>query len=410
MSDLWKARLLPASFRGIPFKVLSHEHSGGRNSKRHEIPDRDGGVNEDLGKKTDVFRIEGHIIGDSYFFVRDSLISAMKSKNSGVLIHPYLGIKNVIPEGFSLREDTMQGRIAFFTLEFAESGNNLFPFAQIDAIVAFANTAVTAVAQVQNGFDLAFSVKGFPAFVTDAAVANLGTLAGTFLSVFPNVRLDSEKHAQLKKEVQDFNDDKETLVNNSSDLSASIDSIISGLKDLVPDVPESSTIDSSSGRDDQLAVFNSLIVFDTGAEDLPENTPSRAAEKNNGIALNNLVQQLALVRLSEQTVNKVFKSLDEAEEQRTTIVDNIDIQLKKSSTDDETFQALEDLVAKLVLAVPDTNSVLANIKTSSQINEIPTLVLSYDLYESLENEQDIIDRNKIREPGFALGDLEVLSQ
>lgn len=410
MSDLWKARLLPASFRGIPFRVLSHEHSGGRNNKRHEMPDRDGGYNEDLGKKTDVFRIEGHVIGDNYFFLRDALLSAMKTKDSGVLIHPYLGIKNVIPEGFSLREDTKQGRIAFFTLEFAEAGNNLFPFAQIDAVVAFATQAVVAVEQVKSGFNLLYTVADLPAFVLESAVSNLNILAESFLSIFPNVRVSSTNHASLKKEVEDFEANTESLARNGSELSLAVDSIIEGFKDLVPDPPESTTIDSSSGRDDKLAVFNDLIVFDTGVDDLPENTPSRTAEKSNAKALNNLVQQLALIRLSEATVDKEFKSIDEAEAQRTIIAENIDIQLKKEETDDETFQALEDLVAKLVLAVPDTNSVLANIKTTNQLNDIPTLVLSYDLYESVENEQDIIDRNKIREPGFAQGLLEVLSQ
>lgn len=410
MTSIWKARLLPASFRGIPFRVKSHEHSGGRNNKRHEIPDRDDGFNEDLGKQTDAFTVEAHVIGDNYFFVRDALIDAMKTKDNGVLIHPYLGVKNVLPEGFSLREDTSEGRIAFFTLTFGEAGNNIFPFSQIDSIVSFANAAVVAVEQVKAAFEVGYSVANLPAFVLESAVSNFNDLAETFLSVFPNVRRDSEQHASLKKEVQDFQSNIESLASSPADAANSVDSIVEGFKNLVPEVPDSSTIDSSSGRDDKLAVFNDLIVYDNGADELPENTPSRLAEKNNAKAIRDLVQQISLVRLSENTVDKQFNSNEEAEEQRTSIVDNVDIQLKKENINDEAFQALEDLVAKLVLAVPDTNSVLANIKTSSQKNEVPSIVLAYDLYESLDNEQDIIDRNNIREPGFAQGELEVLSQ
>ncbi len=408
MAD-WKDRLLPASFRGIPFRVLSHEHTGGRNNKRHEIPDRDGGFNEDLGKKTDVFRIEGHVIGDNYFFIRDSLVSALKAKDSGVLIHPYLGIKNVIPEGFSLREDTMQGRIAFFTMTFGEAGANRFPFAQIDAVVAFVNAAVTAVAQIKNAFDTAYVLSGVPEFVFETAKANLDELGETFEAIFPNVRKDSEAHAKLKKEVEDFKANTESLSRDSTALSAATDSIIEGFKDLVPDTPDSSTIDSSSGRDDKLAVFNTLVNFSLRSDSLSEITPSRRVEKANTVAVEDLVQQLAIVRLSEQTVDKEFKSNEEAEAQRTSVIESVEVQLKKDISD-EAFQAFEDLVAKLVLAVPDTNSVLANVKALEQLNEIPSIVLSYDLYESAENEQDLIDRNKIREPGFTQGSLEVLSQ
>ena len=333
----------------------------------------------------------------------------MKSKNSGVLIHPYLGIKNVIPEGFSVREDTMQGRIAFFTFEFAEAGSNLFPFSQIDSVVAFATSAVVAIEQITNGFNIAYSVSSLPSFVLDSAIENLNALADNFLGIFPNVRRDSDKHAALKKEVDDFASQTDTLAANPEQLSASVDSIINGFKDLVPDTPDSSTIDSSSGRDDKLAVFNSLTAFDLGSSVLPETTPSRRALKNNTVAIEDLVQQLAIVRLSEQTVNKEFDSIDEAEAQRTSIIDSVEIQLKKD-IDDETFQAFEDLIAKLVLAVPDVNSTLANIKTRIQRNDIPSIVLAYDLYESLDNETDLIKRNGIREPGFTQGTLEVLSQ
>lgn len=409
MSSLWKARLLPASFRGVPFKVLSHEHSGGRNTKRHEIPDSDDGVNEDLGKKTDAFVIEAHVIGDNYFFLRDALIDAMKTKDNGVLIHPYFGVKNVLPEGYSVREDTKQGRIAFFTLTFAEAGNNIFPFSQIDNIVSFANTAVVAIEQIKAGFELGYSVSNLPAFVLESAVSNFEDLVDTFRSIFTNVRLDPNEHASLTKEVDDFENSISSIASDPEQIADSIDGIIEGFKNLVPDVPDSFTIDSASGRDDKLAVFNDLIVWDNGADELTENTPSRTAEKNNSKAIRDLVQQLSLVRLSENTVNKSFKSIDEAENQRSAIVDNIDIQLKKENMADETFQALEDLIAKLVLAVPDGKSGLSNIKTIDQKNEIPSIVLAYDLYESIDNEQDIIDRNGIREPGFVVGDLEVLS-
>jgi prophage DNA circulation protein len=409
MSDLWKARLLPASFRGIPFFIESHEHSGGRNTKRHEMPDRDGGLNEDLGKKTDLFRFEAHVVGDNYFFIRDALIEAMKTKSSGVLIHPYLGIKSVQAEGYTLREDTKQGRIAFFSLEFGEAGSSLFPFSQIDSHVAFATSAVSTIAQIQNGFELVYTVAQLPAFVLESAESALTDLANTVENIFSNVRLDSTQHANMKKRVDDFRADISDLARDGAELTTGVNGLIGGLVDLVPDPPDASTIDSTSGRDDKLAVFNDLVVFDAGVGEIPETTPSRIAEKSNITQINNLVQQLALVYKSQQIVDKEFKSNQEAEEARTETIESIEVQLLKAELSDDSFQALEDLVAKLVLAVPDVNSNFANIRTRNQLNSVPSLVLSYNLYESVDNEQDIIDRNSLREPGFAQGLLEVLS-
>ena len=106
MSELWKARLLPGSFRGVPFFIASHEAGGGRHSKKHEPPDRDSGFSEDIGKKTPDFKIEAHVLGDNYFFIRDALIKVMESGGSGLLVHPYLGIKSVQPVNFAVRETT----------------------------------------------------------------------------------------------------------------------------------------------------------------------------------------------------------------------------------------------------------------------------------------------------------------
>jgi prophage DNA circulation protein len=54
---------------------------------------------------------------------------------------------------------------------------------------------------------------------------------------------------------------------------------------------------------------------------------------------------------------------------------------------------------------------LPSIKTIIPERTTISLLLAYDLNESIENEQDIIDRNAIRHPGFipAKDPLEVIS-
>jgi hypothetical protein len=410
MAD-WKAGLLPASFRGIPFFIETHTFSGGRHAVQHEPPNRNGGFAEDIGKKTPNFKISGHVLGDNYFFIRDALINAMETSGSGVLVHPYLGIKDVQPVTFSVTENTKEGRIAFFSLEFAEAGSASFPFAIIDAVTDFATTAVSTVLAVKAAFELSYSIAGLPAFALDSAEEFLVDLKETFDAAFRNVRVDSEKHAELSKKNDELGDNAATLVRGDpAVLVESIDEIIDGFRTLVPNAPENDTVDSTSGRDDKLAVFNDLIVFTGGSENIPDTTPTREKEKANGQALANAVQQLAIVRLSQQTVDKEFKSNTEAADQRTSITESIQTQLDKPELSDEEFSAMEDLNAKLVAAVPNTTALEnISIKDLEILESVPAIVLAYDLYESADNERDIIDRNKVRNPTFVTGDIEVLT-
>lgn len=405
----WTARLLPASFRGIPFFIDSHELRGGRHAVNHEQPDRQSPFSEDIGRRANQFKIEAHVLGDNYFFLRDALIAAMETRGSGVLVHPYLGIKNVQAAGYTVVEDTTDGRIARFSLEFNEAGSKSFPFAQIDLVVDFATKAVATVAAIENAFELAYKVSQLPAFAQESAVQLVEDFADTFDRLFPNVRTLSSKHAELKKKIQEYKSNSASLVDSPAELFSQTDVVIDGLRELVPDPPENSTIDSTSGRDDKLAVFNDLIVFRGEADEIPETTPTRTQERANADAFADVIQQLAIVRLAQQTVDKEFKTNQDAVDQRTELSESIQGQLDKERTDDEVFQAFEDLNGALVATVPDTSSEFANTREINLPVSEPSLVTTYNLYENLENEQDLIDRNRIRNPVFALGDLEVLT-
>ena len=48
----WREKLRPASFRGVPFKVVDDKTPVGRRVVVHEYPRRDSSYPEDNGKKT----------------------------------------------------------------------------------------------------------------------------------------------------------------------------------------------------------------------------------------------------------------------------------------------------------------------------------------------------------------------
>lgn len=409
MSDVWKARLLPASFRGIPFFIESHDLKGGRNAVSHEPADRDNTFSEDIGRKGKVFTLEAHILGDTYFFIRDGLISAMDTKDPGFLVHPYLGIKEVQPEGFSVRESTDEGRICRISMTFIEAGEKSSPLALLDKITGFVTNVVVGVAQVQNAFQLAFKVAELPSYAIESANSLVKDFVTTIRNGIKNVSLKPEQQAELNKKLDDYDGNSEAMVRNPASNAAEVDSIISLLKDVVEDPPDSFTIDTTLGRDDKLDVFADLLNFDDGSEDIPSNTPTRVQEKANAVAFGNLVRQLSIIRYSEQAVSKEYESIDTAISVRNSIRDYIEAQLL-SATDDTIFQFFQDLYAQVIDLLPDPNSDLANVITLNLLASVPSLVLTYDLYESPENERDILDRNRIQNPAFINGEVEVLSE
>ena len=406
MADLWKARLLPASFRGIPFFVERHDFVGGRNSVQHEPPNRNSSFAEDMGRKPQGYNITGHILGDNYFFIRDALISAMETEDSGILVHPYLGVKEVQPGQFTFTEDTSEGRICTFQLNFTEAGDPSFPIAFLDSVTDFVTSVVATVAIVQNAFQLAYSVSQLPGFARESAKALLNDFSTSVRANIAGISGDDSNQASLNKRLNDFDSNAEVLAANPASLAGEVNEILSLVRDLPQDPPDSSTVDIVSGRDEKLDALFQLATFDSDNADVEETTPTREREKDNADAIVNLVRQLAVIKLAENAIEKDFKSLDEAIAIRDQIIDLIEEQLSLESIEDDTFKTLSIFKAKVVSAIPVGD--LASVETIELLQTLPSIVVTYDLYESPDNEGDLIDRNKIENPQFVSGEIEVL--
>ncbi len=124
LDNLWKARLVPASFRGVEFKIDVGSRSGGRRTVLHEFPKRDDPYAEDMGRSAQRFTIAGYVIGGDYFDQRDALIEALETEGAGTLVHPTMGEFQVNSGPFAVTEHRERGRIAEFEMSFVEAGAN----------------------------------------------------------------------------------------------------------------------------------------------------------------------------------------------------------------------------------------------------------------------------------------------
>ena len=90
MADNWRDRLLPASFRGVPFWVDQAKTPVGQKGQLHEYPQRDQPFFEGLGQQAKIHDLTAFIVGADCLEQRDRLLKALE-EGSGELVHPWLG-------------------------------------------------------------------------------------------------------------------------------------------------------------------------------------------------------------------------------------------------------------------------------------------------------------------------------
>ena len=119
---------------------------------------------------------------------------------------------------------------------------------------------------------------------------------------------------------------------------------------------------------------------------------------------------MAIIRATEEQVDRDFASIDEATAEQENLKSLIDE--KTENTDNiNFFQSMQDLGSSLVKNVPDIDNDLPNVVDFDVDNTTNTVVLAYELFKNPEKENDIIKRNNIKHPGFVVGGqtLEVLN-
>lgn len=163
--SFWE-QLRPASFRGVPFAVLSGGVAFGRKTAVHNYPDRDTVWVEDLGRAPRRFHLTGFLVGDDVIAQRNQLIAACETPGPGALVHPTLGRRTVTLIEVGTSERWEQGRVFEVTFSFTEGSQRLYP------TNASATPAATLLAAGQGDLAaaLSFATHAIAALQAGAAV------------------------------------------------------------------------------------------------------------------------------------------------------------------------------------------------------------------------------------------------
>ena len=131
LSMLGVTGLRPASFKGVAFYVDETEGTFGRRTVVHEYPYRDVPFVEDLGKAADALSFTGFVMTQA---ACEALIAAIQSEGAGTLIHPWSGSHFVAHDGpVRVQYPRASGGRFVFSLSFIEAGENTEPDVEEDA-------------------------------------------------------------------------------------------------------------------------------------------------------------------------------------------------------------------------------------------------------------------------------------
>ena len=422
----WRAKLIPASFRGVPFFYDSVGNAFGRKTVVKEFPGQDFPLVEDLGRLSRKFNLEMFVIGPDYFAARDALIDALETKGSGALNHPYRGKITVALVGeASMSETTAQGGIAKFSATFVQTNDGLFTLNTVDPTSAVTSAIARAQAAVSTAFQAAFSVVNAVSSTVQSAVNVVEGVASGIDSVRGKIASALLVVSNAQQAVADLTSSAAALVNEPSQLAATMIAVPAEVLEDVQNVTNSVAYQAAVAfysNEDSLPTEGNVIAARTQVDALTNAiagfiltndsfTPISAIasqqltlETNNQNALLRLSKAASIFACGATVPTLTFESYDQAQAMLTSMAGLIDDLLTDDNLEDEAYGPLADLRASLVRYLSTIANSLPELQTYVPIQTLPALVLAYQLYGDSKFESDILARNtQISDPSAVQG-------
>lgn len=413
----WRDNLKEATFRGVPFKVLSHTAEGGRRTFLHEFPFNDEPYLEDFGKAPGSYKIEAYICQSTenafdYMPQRDAFRDALEQYGTGTLVHPFLGTLKVGVQGkYQLKESFAEGGIARFSLTFIDAGKPQQPSEQpptppdldakqtslwtkfgkaLQTANEIGHVVESALQQVQYYTNALQYALLLPVSLASSAVSQASTTVATIrASVDAVMTAPAQLAAVLKQGSQVF-----------ADMAALIQ-------------------DSTSPTDTSLTDANlSMTTFGASFSTAAATTPDEQIVLNNQNIIVDTVRSSAMIEAVRSALTAEYGSYDEAVAMRDKLVaafDYVMLGISQNSKDDEMYQAMADLKQYAADTMVFKGADLPTLRSLTvPVDIVPSLAYAQMLYADLSREAEIIAHNPVvmRHPGFPLGgeELKVLSE
>lgn len=407
MDQTWRDQMLPASFRGISFLIPQASVPVGMKVQLHEFPQRDEPYAEQLGKQAQVHRLVCWIIGDDCFERRDKFMEALETPGAGELVHPWLGRMQVKAGEAELTHDFKQGGMAAFAVTFYPDLPLKFPTAKV-------NTQQQVVKASDSLLDSALARYKAAMAKVDQARLGLARLRNSLSGVYTVIQ---QQFSTIIGTFTNLTGFVQSLMNAPDSLSSLFSSYFSefSVDDYLGDDSGSSYRNSVATATQQTEAVTSInTVSDSGGVDA-----AAASQATANLVQDALLVQVALIisempvasqpvstatvaSVEQQAVQPIVRPEVPVADDVIELRDNLNEAIFQASlkADPEHYMVLNTLrqtIVKHLTAVAESGVRLVEITPPETLS---ALVLAYRRFGDATRESEVVQRNRLRHPGF----------
>ncbi len=379
----------------------------GQKGQLHEYPQRDDPYFEQLGKQAQVHTMTAWVIGDDCFERRDKLLEALQTPGPGELVHPWLGRMQVKVGDCNLSHELTAGGMVSLDLTFYPDRPLTFPTAKVnsqqqvvkasdsllDSALARYKAAMAKVDQARLGFiRLRNSLSNVYAVIQQQFAPFVGVFTNLSGFVQSLINAPDSLSSLFSSYFKDFSLQDSAF----SDTRSSYRNAVAITTQQTEAVSSINTVSQVGGVDavaasqatanlvqDSLLVQIALIVSEMPIASQPVATGSTPSVEQQAV--------LPLVRQEVPVADDVIElrdGLNEAIYQAS---------LKADSAHYVVLNTLRQTLVKHLTAVAESGVRLVEITPPETMS---ALVLAYRRFGDATRSSEVVQRNRIRHPGF----------
>ena len=417
-----------ASFKGIPFLVRSSSVREGRNKANYLYINTGRRVSKDLGELPSVFTLEcftHSIDGDEYEQKRDALRTALRDKENGLLVHPFLGNFNVCSGVYTFTENFTEAGVCRFQITFEicdKDENPVTPSDKQANPAQIKELALTANRALQDASAAAFVVS--TPLNQESSKSLWERISEGLADIFGPVASSLQKFNEYATQVNDIAIQASYYANNPIIGFATLADGVLGVDGLTID-----TFAKFKAMQNLFDFGNSGTKYsfeDASPVRINDNpTTNEDAERNtNTLILRNFQQAAGTIDAFAQAGNIEYSTTEEIdsaaailEEQFDYMRDNLtaspdaevyDFDLPQPDYTD-TYEAMKDLRTSTLKYFEQQRLTAARVEII-KTHPVPASVLAYTLYGDSDRATEILELNGIRDNMALSGVVKVLSE
>lgn len=389
-------RLLPGTFKGVEFLVITENKQAGRKTVKHEYVSSDKRFVEDLGKQLPDYNVQAILDtsgNNDYFVVKAQFEKVLDSFGSGILQLPTTGQITAQVTNYGVVETQTELGIIKYSINFSQTDDIIIPSAisnpigdaQINYDLGFANisTAIAdnfSVSTSDNFLKAKDSLLGFSSSISDAV--------DRFNSTADNV-------SQANTLITTFEEQINSLITAPNLLGSAMVKLYADINNL------------SGSISDSLTGAFSTFDYDPGATD-PVETSATVEANNNINTLNVNNQAMAILTIYNLAVQDTYSNVQELD----NIKNNIEVfyeSIINEDVDRNVIDSINDIRINFEQFYSEQSIILPNLEEITVTNILASK-LSYNLYGDSSFADTLLSINNVLTTTYLEGDILVLTE